>query len=87
MQSKIFLALYYFFLVLEGVLFLYLISTWFPRTGIQRLLFELLQPVFTFVHFLLRHSIFKSVLGDFTPILALLLFAYLQTFFYRLSTY
>lgn len=85
MLSMIFLSLYYFFLVLEAVLFLWLISTWFPGRRLRTVLFELLRPVFTLIHLLLRHSVFKSSVGDISPMIALLLFSYLQTFFYQLS--
>ena len=87
MLSMIFLALYYFFMVLETILLLYILSSWFPGTRVQRMLYEMLNPVFSFIHLLLRHSIFKSSLGDPSPMLALLLFSWLQNFFYQLSSY
>lgn len=87
MLSMIFLALYYFFIVLKGVLFLYIISVWFPGSAIRRVLYELLQPIFSLIQLLLKHSVFKSGLGDFSPMIALLLFSYLQTLFYQLSSY
>lgn len=87
MLSMVFLALYYFFIVLESVLFLYIISVWFPYTAIRKFLYELLQPIFSLIQLLLKHSVFKSNLGDFSPMIALLLFSYLQTLFYQLSSY
>ncbi len=90
MLPMVFLTMYYFFIVLEGVLFLYIISAWFPSAWgvrLRALLYEVLCPVFTLIQMLLKHSIFKSNLGDFSPMIALLLFSYLQNFFYQLSGY
>lgn len=86
MLPMVFMALYYFFIVLDGILFLYILSSWFPGGRLRGFLFELLRPMFTVIGLLLRHSIFKGSTGDFSPMIALLLFSYLQTFFYQLSS-
>lgn len=85
MLSMVFLSLYYFFMLMEGVLFLYIISVWFPGTGFRKLLYSFLQPVLSLLQLLLKHSVFKSSPGDISPMIALLLFSYLQTLFYQLS--
>lgn len=87
MLSMLFKAFYYFFVVLEVILFLYIVSAWFPGRKVRNMLYGLLEPVFTLLQLLLRHSVFKSGLGDFTPMLALLLFSYLQGLFYQLSSF
>lgn len=87
MLSMIFLTLYYFFMALDTILLLFILSSWFPANKIQQFLYELLHPVFSFIHLLLRHSIFKSGYGDPTPLIALLMFSWLQNFFYQLSSY
>lgn len=85
MLPMLFLAFYYLFIILEGILFLYIISAWFPGTWLRTLLHELLQPIFSLIGLLLKHSIFKSNIGDFSPMLALILLSYLQSLFYQLS--
>lgn len=87
MLSMVFKAFYYFFVILELILFLYIVSGWFPGRKVRKMLYELLQPIFALLQLLLRNSVFKSSLGDFTPMLALLLFSYLQGLFYQLSAY
>lgn len=87
MLPMVFKAFYYFFLVLEGLLFLYIVSSWFPGTKLRSFFYELLQPLFTPIRFLLKHSVFGSNFADFTPMIALILLSYLQSLFYQLSSY
>lgn len=80
-------ALYIFFIILEIILFLYIMSSWIPNAvRFRTLLTALLDPVFGPLRFLLHHSIFYNLSMDLTPMIALILISYLQTLFYGLST-
>lgn len=79
-------ALYIFFMVLEGILFFYILLSWLPSAGrLRALLFTLLEPVFVPLRACLRHSVFNSNGADLTPMVALILLSFLQSLFYNLS--
>lgn len=76
---------YYFFGILDGVLFLYILSSWFPNAGrFRRILAQFLEPLFGPIRWCLQHSIFRTGIGDLTPMIALVVLSYLQTFFYSM---
>lgn len=76
---------YYFFGVLDTILFLYILSSWFPNAQkIRYYLVQFLNPLFTPIRFCLSHSIFRTGYGDLTPMIALIVLSYLQTFFYSM---
>lgn len=79
-------ALYLFFTVLEIMLFLYVVISWFPNSGKLREMFiTLLDPIFVPVRFLLRHSIFNTPRADLAPIISFVIILFLQEFFFRLN--
>lgn len=79
-------ALYIFFVILECVLFIYILGSWFPNAlRFRALLLTLLDPIFVPIRFLLRKSVFYNAQRDLTPMVALILIFYLQSFFYGLA--
>ncbi len=85
MTSIICQTFYYFFGVLDTILFLYILSSWFPNAQkIRYYLAQLLNPLFTPIRICLGHSIFRTGYGDLTPMIALIVLSYLQTFFYSM---
>ena len=74
---------YYFFNILDTMLFLYILSSWFPNTKRYHLA-KFLDPLFTPIRYCLAHSIFRTGRGDLTPMIALVVLSYLQTFFYSM---
>lgn len=79
-------ALYVFFIVLEIILFLYVIISWFPINNfIRNLLTILIEPILTPVRFLLKHSIFNTPTADLSPIISFVIILFLQEFFYILK--
>lgn len=86
MSSLIFNSLYVFFLVLEIILFIYIISTWFPLSPKVREFFTtLLGPILEPIRYLLEHSIFKTRTIDLSPIIAFVILSYLQQLFLHLK--
>ena len=79
-------ALYIFFMILESILFIYIISSWVPNTiKIRKLLLTLLDPLFVPIRYCLRHSVFNNSTIDLVPMVTLLVLSYLQSLFYGLS--
>jgi uncharacterized protein YggT (Ycf19 family) len=86
MSSLIYNALYVFFVVLEMILFLYILTSWFPiGNRIKNMLIVLLDPILVPVRFLLKHSIFNTTAADLSPIIGLLIISFFQQFFYVLK--
>lgn len=76
---------YYFFWFLDTILFVYILSVWFPGGyKFKKMLAQLLEPLFAPIRFCLSHSVFRTGFGDLTPMLALVVLSYLQTFFYSM---
>ncbi len=76
---------YYFFGILDMILFLYILSSWFPNAvKFRYLLLQFLEPLFAPIRLCLKHSIFRTAVGDLTPLIALVVISYLQTFFYSM---
>lgn len=79
-------AFYIFFVLLEVILFIYIITSWFPiSTRFLKLLITLIAPILDPVRYLLRHSIFNTPTADLSPIIGLVILSYLQQFFYVLK--
>ncbi|MFV0342026.1 MAG: YggT family protein [Anaerocolumna sp.] len=77
-------AFYVFFVVLEIILFLYILTSWFRMNGkIKNILFTLIEPVLTPVRYMLKHSIFNSPTADLSPIISFIIIVFLQDFFSR----
>lgn len=86
MISLIYNSLYIFFVVLEMILFFYIMASWFPiSTRIKSILVTLLDPILEPVRFLLKRSIFNTPTADISPIIGLVIISYLQQFFYILK--
>lgn len=78
-------SLYIFFIVVEIILMIYVISTWIPvPPRLQGLLVSLIMPVLIPVRILLRHSVFYTRNVDLSPIIALAIITFLQNLFYSL---
>lgn len=86
MSYLIFNSLYVFFIVLEIVLFTYFITTWFPiNSRFKGLLVTLLDPILIPIRYLMKHSIFNTKVADISPMIALVVILFLQSFFYYLK--
>lgn len=82
MTSLIYNAFYVFFVVLEIILFLYILTSWFRISGkVKNILFTLIEPVLTPVRYLLKHSIFNSPAADLSPIISFIIIVFLQQLF------
>lgn len=78
-------ALYIFFVVLEGVLFLYILSSWIKISPKIQGMFNLfLDPLLDPIRYLLKHSIFQVRNYDISPIIGFLILSYLQELFFAL---
>lgn len=86
MSNLIVNSLYVFFIVLEIILFTYFMMSWFPfSTKLKEFLMTLIEPLLTPIRFLLRHSIFNTKVIDLSPMIALVVILFFQTFFYTLK--
>lgn len=86
MSSLICNVLYIFFVVLEMILFIYIITSWIPMNNrFKELLITLLAPILDPVRALLKHSIFNTPAADLSPIIGLVIISFLQQFFYSLK--
>lgn len=86
MSNLLYNALYVFFIVLEMILFVYIIASWFPISKrVKDLLDTLLNPILEPIHFLLKHSIFNTPTADISPIIGLVIISFFQQFFYALK--
>ncbi len=75
-------ALYVFFTVLEIILFLYVIASWFPNgKDIKEMLSTVLDPILVPVRYLLKHSIFNTPRADLAPIISFVIILFLQELF------
>ncbi|BCN31196.1 YggT family protein [Anaeromicropila herbilytica] len=82
MGSLITNALYIFFVVLEIILFTYIIISWLPLSPkIKNICLTLVDPMLEPIRYFLNHSIFKTRNIDFAPIIAFIIISYLQQFF------
>ncbi len=72
-------AFYIFFLILEYSVFAYMILSWIPSLkGFRNLLSRFLDPLFTIIRYLMKHSVFRATQMDMTPLLAIFILSYLQ---------
>lgn len=86
MASLIYNVFYVFFVVLEIILFLYILTSWFRINGkVKSVLFTLIEPVIIPVKYLLKHSIFNSPAADLSPIISFIIIIFLQNFFFTLK--
>lgn len=86
MYNTIIDSLYIFFVILEILLFLYMISKWFRISmKVMEPLAKLVDPVLDPIRFLLRFSIFQVRTYDLSPIIGFIVITYLQNFFFALK--
>ncbi len=86
MTHLFFNALYVFFIVLEMILFLYVITSWFPvNNRFKNFLTVLIDPILIPVRYLLKHSIFNTPAADLSPVIGFVIILFLQEFFYILK--
>ncbi len=79
-------SLYLFFVVLEMLLFAYIITRWIRLTPkIMDILLTLVSPILEPIRYLLQHSIFQVRGYDISPILGFIVVSYLQQFFFNLQ--
>lgn len=72
-----------FFIVLEGILFLYLITSWLPfPSKIKHTMLMIVEPMFQPIRYLLRHSIFNTPSADLTPMIVFVVLTFLEKFLY-----
>ncbi|WMJ88245.1 YggT family protein [Anaerocolumna sp. MB42-C2] len=86
MINRMYDALYIFFIVLEIVLFLYVITSWFPvNNRFKSIISFLIDPILVPVRYLLKHSIFNTPTADLSPVIGFVVILFLQEFFYVLK--
>jgi YggT family protein len=86
MTHLIFNALYVFFIILEMILFLYVLTSWFPiNNNFKSFLAVLIDPILVPVRYLLKHSIFNTPTADLSPVIGFVIILFLQEFFYILK--
>ena len=79
MVKLLFEALHLFFHILEACLVAYVIVSWVPYgKRLKRMLTVFLEPILSFVRYLLRHSIYGSNVIDMSPLISLLILRYFQ---------
>jgi len=85
MAQIIYTTFYIFFMIMQLVLLLYMLSSWF-RGGerIKNLLALLMEPILTPVRFLLKYSIFSNPAADLSPLIGFVIILFLQNFFEHL---
>ncbi len=85
MAQIIYTTFYIFFMILQLVLLLYMLSSWFNGgERIKNLLALLMEPILTPVRFLLKYSIFSNPAADLSPLIGFVIILFLQNFFEHL---
>ncbi|MGN6712044.1 YggT family protein [Anaerocolumna jejuensis] len=85
MAHTIYTTFYVFFIVLQIILLLYMLSSWFAGgERIKSLLSLLIEPVLTPVRFILKYSIFNNPAADLSPLIGFVIILFLQDFFGKL---
>lgn len=83
MVQTIFDVLYTFFIFLEIILYLYILSLWLPfNYKFKNILITLMTPLLQPIRYLLKKSIFNTPVIDISPIIALVVISFLQNLFY-----
>lgn len=82
MEELIFNTLNVFFVVLEIILFIYILTVWLPiPKTFKEMFIQLLEPIFIPIRYLINHSIYKTQSIDMTPLIAFLVIIFLQGIF------
>ncbi|BCJ95025.1 hypothetical protein acsn021_25940 [Anaerocolumna cellulosilytica] len=86
MLSLIYNVFYVFFVILEIILFLYVLTSWMQfHKGFRDFLGTLTEPLLGPIRHLLRHSIFNNPTADLAPLIGFVVILFLQDFFYTLK--
>lgn len=81
----IYTTFYIFFIILQMILLLYMLLSWFTGgDSFKNLLSLLIEPVLTPVRFMLKYSIFNNPAADLSPLIGFVIILFLQDFFGRL---
>ncbi len=84
-MKLIYNVFYIFFGVVEVLLLLYLLMSFFPNNNwFRKKITELVNPIIEPTRFLLNYSIFKSNEADFSPLISYIIVNFFQQFFYLL---
>ncbi len=72
-------AFYIFFIILEYCVFAYIVLSWIPSLkGFRNLIDRFLDPLFSIIRYLLKHSVFRTVQMDMAPLIAIFILSYLR---------
>lgn len=70
---------YVFFIVLEAILFIYIVCSWLPVSiRLRNFLYTLVNPLMIPIRYLMRHSIFQAREIDLSPIIVFIVLTALQ---------
>lgn len=83
---KLFYNVFYsFFVVLEIILFVYLVLSIIPiNNKFRKKANEIINPILAPFRYLLKYSVFNTNTVDLSPIICFVVITYLQRFFYTL---
>lgn len=85
MINTIYLTFYVFFIVLQIILLVYMLSSWFTGGDkFKNVLSLLIEPILTPVRFILKYSIFGNPAADLSPLISFVLLMFFQDLFNRL---
>ncbi|NLJ90008.1 MAG: hypothetical protein GX323_03835 [Clostridiales bacterium] len=84
-MKLIYNVFYTFFGVLEVLLLFYLVISFFPNNNrLRKFITELVNPIIEPIRYLLKYSIFRSNVADFSPLISYIIVKFCQQFFYLL---
>lgn len=82
MIQAVYTTFYIFFILLQIILLLSMLSSWFSGgTRFKNILSILIEPILTPVRSLLKHSIFNNPAGDLSPLIGFVIIIFLQKLF------
>lgn len=86
MDSKIvYEACSIFLSMLEYMYFFYFLLSWIPRASkLRELIYGLLEPLFSPIRYLLKHSIFNTPRADLAPLISFVIIIFLKEFINQL---
>lgn len=75
-------AVFLFLCIVEYSIIAVIILAWMPYLGrIRDLLLYFLDPLYSFIRYLLKHSTYRTSPFDMTPLIALLIITFLKLIF------
>lgn len=82
MVHAIYTTFYIFFILLQIILLMHMLSSWFSGGArFKSLLSLLIEPVLAPVRYLLKYSIFNNPAADLSPLIGFVIILFLQDFF------